>query len=299
MLVSLFVSFTLDPMLSSRWIDPDIERKGRRNVLQRALDRFNEWFERMADGYKRIIGWALDHRLVVSGVAVLAFVAGLGVFALLQTEFMTPMDQASSVVRFKSAPGSSIAETRGRVEEVLGALSEFEEVRYTYASIGAGDSDTVRDATVFVKLVAKDERERGLKDFVHDTRLRLQKVPGIVLSVQEEPDAFQKPLQVVLQGEDIATLKRYAAQVKRELYGVPGIVDIEATMELDLPEYRLIVDRERRPPRASAAPPSPTRWGAGGRPGRHHLRGRGGEGAAVRECGKPQTCAPRCRKSAI
>ncbi|HOC17142.1 MAG TPA: efflux RND transporter permease subunit [Vicinamibacterales bacterium] len=244
-LVSLFVSFTLDPMLSSRWIDPDIERKGRRNVLQRALDRFNEWFERMADGYKRIIGWALDHRFVVSGVAVAAFVAGLGVFTLLQTEFMTPMDQGEFVVKFKSAPGSSIAETRGRVEEVLGALSEFEEVRYTYASIGAGDSDTVRDATVFVKLVSKDERERGLKDFVHDARLRLQKVPGIVLSVQEETDAFQKPLQVVLQGEDIATLKRYAAQVKHELYGIPGIVDIEATMELDLPEYRLIVDRER------------------------------------------------------
>jgi len=115
-LVSLFVSFTLDPMLSSRWIDPDIERKGRRNVLQRALDRFNEWFERMADGYKRIIGWALDHRFVVSGVAVAAFVAGLGVFTLLQTEFMTPMDQGEFVVKFKSAPGSSIAETRGRVE---------------------------------------------------------------------------------------------------------------------------------------------------------------------------------------
>lgn len=244
-LVSLFVSFTLDPMLSSRWIDPDIERKGRRNVLQRALDRFNEWFERMADKYKGVIGWALDHRLVVSGVAVAAFVAGLGVLALLQTEFMTPMDQGEFVVKFKSGPGSSFAETRGRLEEVLGALAEFEEVQYTYASIGSGDSDTVRDATVFVKLVPKDERDRSLREFAHDARLRLQKVPGIVLSVQEEPDSFQKPLQVVLQGEDIATLKQYAAQVKHELYNIPGIVDIEATMELDLPEYRLIVDRER------------------------------------------------------
>ncbi len=51
-LVSLFVSFTLDPMLSSRWHDPDIERAGHRNLLQRALDRFNDWFERTADGYK-------------------------------------------------------------------------------------------------------------------------------------------------------------------------------------------------------------------------------------------------------
>ncbi|MBP1635677.1 MAG: efflux pump, family, inner and outer membrane protein, partial [Acidobacteria bacterium] len=244
-LVSLFVSFTLDPMLSSRWIDPDIERKGRRNPLQRALDRFNEWFELMANGYKRVVGWSLDHRFVISAVAIAAFVAGLGLFTLLQTEFMTPMDQGEFVVKFKSAPGASLAETRGRLGQVLKALSEFEEVRYTYASIGAGDSDTVRDSTVFVKLVAKAERDRGLKDFIHDLRPRLLRIPGIVLSVQEDPDSFQKPLQVVLQGEDIVTLKRYAAQLKQELYGIPGIVDIEATMEQDLPEYRLVVDRER------------------------------------------------------
>src|SRR5512135_1933906 len=64
-LVSLFVSFTLDPMLSSRWVDPDIERKGKRNILSAALDRFNEWFDRTADKYKRLIGWALDHRKTV------------------------------------------------------------------------------------------------------------------------------------------------------------------------------------------------------------------------------------------
>ena len=71
--LSLFVAFTLDPMLSSRWYDPDIERKGRRSLLHRGLDLFNDWFERMADGYKRVIGWSLDHRFIVSSVAVLAF----------------------------------------------------------------------------------------------------------------------------------------------------------------------------------------------------------------------------------
>src|SRR5512135_3695334 len=61
-LVSLFVSFTLDPMLSSRWVDPDIERKGKRNPIARVLDGFNAWFDRTADRYKLVIGWALDHR---------------------------------------------------------------------------------------------------------------------------------------------------------------------------------------------------------------------------------------------
>jgi hydrophobic/amphiphilic exporter-1 (mainly G- bacteria), HAE1 family len=244
-LVSLFVSFTLDPMLSSRWHDPDIGRHGRRNPLQRWLDGFNAWFERSAESYKRLIGWALDHRGVVVAVAAAAFVAGLAVFASLQTEFMTPMDQGEFMIKFKSAPGASIAETRSRLEAVLGALREYKEVRYTYATIGAGDADTVRDATVFVKLVERNERARSLTQFIHAARLRLERVPGISLSVQEDPDAFQKPLQVGVRGEDIPTLKRYAAELEGAMYTVPGVVDVQAALEQDLPEYRLVVDRER------------------------------------------------------
>ncbi len=244
-LVSLFVSFTLDPMLSSRWHDPDIQRAGRRNLLQRALDRFNTWFERMADRYKRVVAWALDHRVTVLGGATLAFLAGLVVFAFLQTEFMTPMDQGEFMIKFKSAPGASFAETRGRLDRVLAALQEYKEVRYTYASIAPGDNDTVRDAIIFVKLVEKGDRALGLPQFLHVLRPRLEEIPGIVLSIQEEPDQYQKPLQVAIQGDDIPTLKRYAGELKRALYTVPGIVDLDASMEQDLPEYRIAVDRER------------------------------------------------------
>src|SRR5574338_965669 len=75
--VSLFVSFTLDPMLSSRWHDPDIARTGKRHFLARWLDGFNAWFERTADGYKKVIGWALNHRPTIVTLAVGAFIAGI------------------------------------------------------------------------------------------------------------------------------------------------------------------------------------------------------------------------------
>ncbi|MCX6550810.1 MAG: efflux RND transporter permease subunit, partial [Acidobacteria bacterium] len=244
-LVSLFVSFTLDPMLSSRWHDPDIERKGKRSWWHRPLDAFNDWFEKLADWYKGVIGFALDHRAPVVGAAVLAFVGGIGIFMTLQAEFQPPMDQGEFLLKLKSAPGSSVAETRGRLEEVLKGLGEFPEVRYTYGAIASGDADTVRDASVFVKLADKKDRTRTTNQVRHDARLRLEKVPGVLLSVQEDPDAWQKPLQVAIQGDDIVTLKKYAAAIKRELYAVPGIVDIEAGMEDELPEYRLVVNRER------------------------------------------------------
>ena len=244
-LVSLFVSFTLDPMLSSRWHDPDIERAGKRNLLQRALDHFNNAFEWLAEGYKTLIGWALDHRKTVVLAAAAAFVSGLFVFSTLQAEFQPSQDQSELIVKFKSAPGSSMDETRGRLAEVLKGLSEFKEVKYSYGTIGAGDSDTVRDAMVYVKLVPRAERALKVSGFIHVARERLQKIPGVTLSILDNPDSFQKALVIVLQGEEISTLKRYAADLKKELYTVRGIVDIEAAGEQDTPEYRLIVDRSR------------------------------------------------------
>jgi HAE1 family hydrophobic/amphiphilic exporter-1 len=80
-LVSLFVSFSLDPMLSAYWPDPQIEAHERRNVIARALDRFNQWFDRMADRYKDLIAWALDHRLMMIGLALATFVAALTIAA--------------------------------------------------------------------------------------------------------------------------------------------------------------------------------------------------------------------------
>ena len=244
-LVSLFVSFTLDPMLSSRWHDPDIERAGRRNLLHRALDRFNNAFERMADGYKGVIAWALDHRKTVVLTAAAAFAGGIFIFGTLPTEFQPVMDQSEFIVKFRSAPGSSMDETRGRLEAVLKGLAEFPEVKYSYGTIGAGDSDTVRDAMVYVKLVPRNERATNVIGFIHVARARLEKVPGVTLSLMDNPDSFQKALVVVLQGEEISTLKKYAADLKRELYTVPGIVDIAAAGEQDTPEYRLVMDRER------------------------------------------------------
>lgn len=244
-LVSLFVSFTLDPMLSSRWVDPDIERKGKRHALARALDRFNAWFDRTADLYKAAIAWALDHRKTIFAVAVGAFLAGLAVLGSLEGEFFPGYDHGEFLIRLKTAPDASIEETRGRLEEVLGRLARFPEIDQTYAAIAPADTDTVRDAQVYIRLKARSERKRSQAALMPAVRASLEEIPGIQVSVLEDPDSFQKPLQVLIQGEEIPKLKRYAAQLKREMQKIRGIVDLDATLEQDLPEYRLVVDRER------------------------------------------------------
>ncbi len=245
-LVSLFVSFTLDPMLSSRWVDPDIERRGKRHLLARILDHFNHWFDRTADGYRRVIGWALNHRLSVLAVATLAFFAGLGAFSTLQNEFFPGFDKGEFQLNFKSAPDASIQETRNRLEEVEAALKEIPEIQHTYSTIGAGDTGTVRDVKVFVKLKERKERKRKQEEIQRDLRRRVENIPGILPAILEwAGGSSEKPLVVNIRGEDIALLKKHAAELKKEIYNIPGVVDLEVTLEQDIPEFRLVVDRER------------------------------------------------------
>jgi HAE1 family hydrophobic/amphiphilic exporter-1 len=146
--VSLFVSFTLDPMLSSRWVDPDIGRTGRRRLLTRWLDRFNGWFDRTADGYKRAVGWAVDHRATISAVALAAFVGGIAVMSTLESEFFPQADEGEFVVAFTTAPDASIEETANRLASVVATFRDVPEIERTYASIGAGDAGSVRQARI-------------------------------------------------------------------------------------------------------------------------------------------------------
>lgn len=245
-LVSLFVSFTLDPMLSSRWVDPDIERAGRRNAVARLLDRFNAWFDGAADRYRFVIGWGLDHRLIVVGLALGAFVAGLVAIGVLEKEFMPKTDQGEFVAAFKTAPGASIDETRDRMRVVLDSLSKVPEIDRTYASIGAGDAGTVRDARVYIGLRDRGKRTRTQRDLEREVRARLLATAGIIpsLGLADSMDN-RKPLIVGVRGEDISRLKVYSQRLQEALYGVPGIVDLEASLEHETPEYRVTVDQER------------------------------------------------------
>ena len=245
-LVSLFVSFTLDPMLSSRWVDPDIERKGKRHLLARLLDHFNGGFDRTAEGYRSIIGWALRYRYVTLLAAVLSLVGGLAVFSVLKTEFFPGYDQGELQINFTTAPHASIQETEGRIRTMLQMLKELPEVRDTYSTIGAGDTGTVRDGMIYVKLVDRNDRKRNQKAIQKDIRNRLQKIPGIRPFITEAGNLdTRKPLLINIRGDDLGLLKQYGGALKEKIYQIPGMVDLEVTLDQDTPEFRLTVDRER------------------------------------------------------
>ncbi|MFZ2631556.1 MAG: efflux RND transporter permease subunit [Desulfosalsimonadaceae bacterium] len=253
-LVSLLVAFTLDPMLSSRWLDPDIQGKGkdkgkgtgRRRFFTRWLDAFNREFDRMADSYRRVVGWALDHRKSMLLIALASFILGIQLFKTIEKSFIPVYDQSEFILKFKSAPNASLDETKGRVLKVLEALRQYPEIKYTYSTIGAGDWSTVRNAVIFVKLTEKGERERGQYELMSDIRRKLPAVAGIIPSIEDAGRMDdRKPLLISVRGDDLAQLKSYGALIKQDLTRIDRIEDLEMTLEYDIPEYRLTVDRQK------------------------------------------------------
>ncbi|GAM09878.1 nodulation protein NolG [Geobacter sp. OR-1] len=246
-LVSLFVSFTLDPMLSSRWSDPSIHLHGGRKGIARWLERFNDWFDISADRYRAAIGWALDHRKTVMLAALLAFIGGIFIFGTLESSFMSREDKGEFQISFKTAPDASMTETDGRLRAILAAVAGIPEIDHSYATIGAGDNGTVRDGLLYLKLKERKERQRGQFDLQREVRQRLQKIAGITFSIEEvgQIGGARKPLTADLKGDDLAVLKQLGLKLREELYKVPGIVDLSVTLEHDIPEYRLKVDREK------------------------------------------------------
>jgi len=97
-LVSLFVSFSLDPMLSAYWADPQLEAHQRRNVIGRPSSGSTPWFDHQADRYKSLVGWALDHRYTMVGLAGLSFVGAIALQATVGggDSFPTAIDPSST-----------------------------------------------------------------------------------------------------------------------------------------------------------------------------------------------------------
>ena len=118
-MVSLFVSFSLDPMLSAYWPDPHMPIE-QRSFISRGLDRFNKWFDRQADRYKVVIGWALRHRFAMVLLTVASFVGALALPAMgfIGGAFMPIMDNSEFSVVVTTPPGSNIAYTQLKTQEV-------------------------------------------------------------------------------------------------------------------------------------------------------------------------------------
>ena len=246
-LVSLFVSFSLDPMLSAYWPDPQIEAHERRNPIARALDRFNRWFDRQAQRYRGGIGWALDHRKTMIALAVASFVAAIALqVAFGGFGFVPASDRSELTVTVEALPGSSLEYTRVLAEQVARQLRAHPEVLYTYTTVGsASGSGGVDRGSVYVRL--KDRKDRGISQNAFGMKIRreLRARADMNAYILEAggPGGGMKPLQLQLQGNDQGILNSLADSIAKIVRTVPGAVDVGLSTKGDKPELKVNINR--------------------------------------------------------
>jgi HAE1 family hydrophobic/amphiphilic exporter-1 len=242
---SLFVSFTLDPMLSSRWVDPDIEKGYHPHFVGRTLARFNQWFEDLHVRYERLLAWCLGHRVAVLAVALVAFLASFPILAVLGGDFMPDFNRGEYQVTFKATPGATLAETKERALAVVRELRKLPGVDYTYTTIGEAGI-TRRGPTegvVFVKL--ESSRGKTFSEVLSEARRAVAVVPGLTYGFTEAGPFGQKPLQYSVRGPEVDELDRLSRLLMQEMGKIPGLVDVETSLEKSKPELRVEFDRDR------------------------------------------------------
>jgi hydrophobic/amphiphilic exporter-1 (mainly G- bacteria), HAE1 family len=245
-LVSLFVSFSLDPMLSAYWPDPQLEAHERRNPIARALDRFNLWFDRQADRYKGVIAWALDHRLAVIAIVAASFVGAIVLQSTLGGgSFIPESDRSEINLTLETAPGSNLDLTAIKAREILSVVRTHPEVRYTYTSIGSSDGSGGVDAgDIYIRLAPKADRDISQQELGRQIRQEIRRVGGVTAYLSEGgPGGGGKQIQIQLRGDNMDTLQSAAERIAAEVRKVPGAADVGLSTRGQKPELEIQLNR--------------------------------------------------------
>ena len=251
-LISMFVSFTLDPMLSSIWHDP--QSHGRRTgppvtLYDKTLGRVTGWFDRLTEklssGYQSLLAWSLVHKLKTVLVALATFALAIVLLGAVGKEFTPKADFSETQINFYTPVGSSLEVTVSRARQIDAALREMPEVRHTVATINSGFAAGKSYGTVYVRLVDRKERQRSVADLAVPMRQRLERIPGItVTNIGATDIGGSKSIAFSVQGSDLGELERITRQLMPRLRDIPGLTDLDSTLKADKPTVAVDVKRD-------------------------------------------------------
>jgi HAE1 family hydrophobic/amphiphilic exporter-1 len=239
-------------MLSAYWPDPHLEEH-QKSFVTKTLDRFNHWFNRQAERYRRVIAWALDHRWSVVAIAVSTFVFALAMPAikignrtLVGVSFFPSDDNAELNIKVETPPGSNLDYTRLKSEEAVRVVARHPElVRYTFTTLGDATGGSAVDvASTYVKMVPRDRRDIDVEGFSAVLRDELAKVGGATISVYATDwGGGRKQVQIELRGSDSDKLAEGAARALAVVQKVPNAVDVGLSSKGQKPELNVELER--------------------------------------------------------
>lgn len=254
-MISMFVSFSLDPMLSSLWHDPQAHGTSAPaagtppSLYDRSIGRITHRVDRMTlwlgKYYQCILAWSLRHKLTTLMLALATFMGSLFLVPLLGTEFIPKADFSETQITFHTPVGSSLELTEARARQIDQTLREMPEVRYTLTTINSGFAAGKMYGSVYVRLLDRSQRLRTLQQITPDIRHRLSRIPGITVTHIGPTDmGGGKSLQFSIQGPDIQELERLARTIIPRLQSLPGLTDLDSTLKPHKPTIDIQIKRE-------------------------------------------------------
>ncbi len=253
-LISMFVSFTLDPMMSSIWHDPAIDAHGKRGkpvtfydkTIGRVTGLFDRGTEALADGYQTILKWSLKHKVVTLLLAFSTFVGAIFMVPLLGTEFVPKADFSETTVNYYAPVGSSLEATEAKAKQVEAIVREFPEVRYTLTTINTGNAQGKIYASTYVRLVDRKDRKVSVDGLSNILRERLRQVPGITVTHIGVLGAVggNKGIEFSLKGPDLNELERLSKDVRQRIEKLPGLVDLDSSVKPNKPTIEIDIRRD-------------------------------------------------------
>ena len=243
-LVSLFVSLTLTPMLCSRFLV--VAEKGHvHGPLYRRIEAF---FMALEAFYRRSLDWTLGHRWKVVFLTLLTVASSFFFFTSVGKAFAPEQDEGRFLVYLRTPLGSSIDYTDSRLRLVEEVLRSHKEVFTEFALIGLGSAGQVNQGTVVARMLPRSERSVSQQELLPVLRKELSQIPGARAFAAPYPivqGQRGEPLQFVLVGEKLPEVGRLTRELQTKLAMEPGLGRIDTDLQLDLPQLVFKPDRLR------------------------------------------------------
>ena len=238
-LVSLFISFTLDPMLSAYWGDPPGHHHAPKRGLSLWLQRFNTWFDSQSGRYSRIIAWALHHRRWMAVFAVASFVAAIALQVQFGgSSFLPATDGGTIAVEVRTPPSSSLDYARLKVEAAATLARSIPETEATNSYVNPGGG------RVWVDIGKSTERKRSAAQIAGELRTLTARLVGAEYVVLDDlNNGAQKPVQIRFTGPDSRRLLEITQDYMDRLRQVPGAVDVGLSQQDPQTEMQIELDR--------------------------------------------------------
>ena len=247
-LISLLVSFTLDPMLSSVWHEPDDGGRLAHSFIGKFLAKFEAAFEWIINIYEKFIRLSLNYRKTTMLIALFILIGSFMLVPFIGGEFMPKADKGKFTVNFKTAIGSNVFYTEGKVNQVNQLLrNNIHEIKSISGGVNKNFADGANNATIVIDIGHKGFRDHSLDQVMEETRLLLARVGGIEVQTimpLGSPGGDQKPINVDIKGENIVVLKRVSDDLMQKIRQIKGTADLQSSFQDADPAYNIEVDRD-------------------------------------------------------